>query len=89
MNDIPADKDEDGNSIRGSKKEKIIEYINDLDISYEEKIILFKSRYNADDTYNREIIDYLNGRDDLSYEDVEAILKELGFDVDSEGNITW
>ena len=87
--DIEADKDENGDSIRGSKKEKVIEYINNLDAEYGEKIILFKSAYKADNTYNYEIIDYLNGRDDLSYEDVEAILKELGFKVDSEGNISW
>ena len=89
LSNIKADKDEDGDSISGSRKKKVIEYINGLDADYGEKIILFKSEYNADDTYNRDIIDYLNNRDDLSYEDVETILKELGFDVDSEGNISW
>ena len=87
--DIKADKDEDGKSISGSRKEKVLDYINGLDIDYGEKIILFKNEYNADDTYNYDIIDYLNGRDDISYEEMETILKELGFDVDSEGNISW
>ncbi len=87
--DIKADKDEDGKSITGSRKEKVIEYINTLDADYGEKIILFKSEYNADDTYNQDIVDYLNGRDDISAEDMATILKELGFEVDSEGNISW
>lgn len=87
--DIKADKDEDGKSISGSRKEKVIDWINNLDADYGTKIILFKSEYNADDTYNYEIIDYLNSRDDISYSDMETILKELGFTVDSEGNIYW
>lgn len=87
--DIKADKDENGKSISGSRKEKVIEYINDLDADYGEKIILFKSEYNADDTYNYEIIDYLNSRQDISYEEMETILKELGFTVDKNGNISW
>jgi hypothetical protein len=53
------------------------------------KIILFKNEYNADDTYNEDIIDYLNSRDDISYSEMETILKYLGFDVDAKGNISW
>lgn len=86
---IKADKDSNGKSISGSRKEKVLDYINNLDIDYGEKIILFKSEYNADDTYNYEIVEYLNSRDDISYEEMETILKELGFKVDSKGNISW
>ena len=86
---IEADKDSNGKTINGSRKKKVIDYINNLDISYGEKIILFKSEYNSDDTYNRKIIDYLNSRDDISYDEMKAILIELGFTVDSKGNIYW
>ena len=87
--DIKADKDEDGKSISGSRKEKVIDYINGLDADYGEKIILFKSEYKADDTYNSDIIDYLNSREDLSYKDIVTILKELGFTVYSDGTVRW
>ncbi|MBR2388153.1 MAG: hypothetical protein IKB02_05460 [Clostridia bacterium] len=87
--DIKADKDKSGKSIRGSRKEKVAEYVNSLDIDYGERLILFKGEYKADDTYNMEIIDYLNNREDISYDEMVSILKELGFEVDSEGNITW
>lgn len=87
--DIKADKDSSGKSISGSRKEKVADYLNSLDIDYYEKIILFKSEYNADDTHNYEIIDYLNGRDDISYEEMESILKKLGFTVSSDGTISW
>lgn len=89
-NNIRADKDENGKSISGSKKKKIIDYINNIDdLEYEEKLVLFKKYYPADDTYNQEIIDYLNSRDDISYEEMETILKELDFEVDEDGNIYW
>lgn len=87
--DIKADKDSSGKSIVGSRKEKVLDYINGLDIDYGKRIILFKNEYNADDTYNYDIIEYLNGREDISYEEMETILKELGFTVDSKGNISW
>ena len=87
--DIKADKDSNGKSISGSRKEKVIDYINNMDLDYGQRIILFKSEYEADDTYNMDIINYLNSRDDISYEEMETILKELGFNVDSNGNITW
>lgn len=64
-------------------------YIFNLDIDYGAQCVLFKSIYNKDDTYNYEIIDYLNEREDISYSDMETILKELGFEVDSQGNISW
>ena len=88
--DIKADKDEDGKSISGSRKEKVIDYINNLDADYGEKIILFKSEYPSDDTYNYDIIDYLNSRDDISYGEMNTILLELGFKIASDGiTITW
>jgi hypothetical protein len=87
--DIKADKDGDGKSISGSRKEKVINYVNGLDIDYGQKIILFKSEYKSDNTYNYDIVDYLNSRDDISYDEMVTILKELGFQVSSDGYVTW
>ncbi len=89
LEDIKADKDENGKTINGSRKEKVLNYVNNLDADYGTKIILFKSVYNADDDYNNDIIEYLNSRNDISYEEEVAILKELGFTVESDGTIYW
>jgi hypothetical protein len=86
---IRADKDKNGKTIIGSAKAKKLDYINNLDIDYGEKLVLFKSEYNSDDTYNYEIIDYLNSREDITYEEQETILKQLGFTVTADGNIYW
>lgn len=87
--DIKADKDKNGKSISGSRKTKVAEYISGLDIDDGAKYILFKSEYPSDDTYNYEIIDYLNRRDDISFDEMNTILTELGFKVTKAGKITW
>lgn len=92
LNDIKADKDSDGKTISGSKKNKVIDYINGLDLDYGQKIILFRSMYSSEEdreTYNAEIVEYLNTRDDLSYEEIVEILKALEFTVTSDGRVYW
>ena len=79
--DIKADKDEYGKSINGSRKAKVLDYINNLDAEYGAKIILWKSEYPSDDTYNEDIINYLNERWDITHEEMITILTELGFKV--------
>ena len=85
---IEADKDEEGKSITGSRKEKVIDYINSIDADYGSKIILFKSEYPADDTYNQAIVEYVNNRQDITYEDRVAIFTELGFTI-KNGSVYW
>lgn len=86
---IKADKDSNGKSINGSRKKKVLDYINSLDADYETRIILWKSEYPSDDTYNAEILEYLNGRSDLTYEERIAVLEKLGAKVDSSGRVKW
>lgn len=89
LSNIKSDKNAQGKAISGSRKAKVISYLNGLDIDYGGKIILYKSEYASDDTYNYEIIDYLNGREDISYSQMKTILEELGFTVLSDGSIKW
>ena len=86
---IKSDKDTNGKSISGSRKAKVIDYINNLDADYETKIILFKSEYPSDNTYNAEIVEYLNNREDVSYDEMVDILTELGFTVTDDGVVKW
>ena len=86
--DIKADKDENGKSISGSRKEKVVDYINNLDADYGAKIILFKSEYPSDDTYNEDIVNYVNNLESLSYEERITIFTELGFVVSGD-TVYW
>lgn len=88
LQNITSDKDANGKTITNSRKEKVADYINNLNIPYGDKIILYKSEYKGDDTYNAEIVDYLNNRDDISYEEMVTILHALGFTVKGD-RATW
>ena len=45
MNSLRADKNENGKSISGSKKQKVSQYINSLDLSVSQKDMLFSTLY--------------------------------------------
>ena len=89
LGDIKADKDEWGESISGSRKPKVYSYIYSLDIPEIEQHILFKSQYPSTDDHNIEIIEYLNNRDDISYDEMVAILLDLDFKVSADGMVRW
>jgi hypothetical protein len=89
LGDIESDKDEWGQSINGTKKPKVYNYIYSLDIPEIEKHILFKSQYPSTDDHNMEIVEYLNDHEDLSYDEVVAILLDLDFKVSADGMVRW
>ena len=89
LREIKGVKDENGDTISGSRKENVIDYVNNLNADYGVKIILFKSMYNSDNTYNMDIVDYLNNQNGLTYDERRMILTELGFTVDADGNVYW
>ena len=88
LSNIKADKDKEGKSVSGSRQKKVADYINSLNIGYYEKLVLFKSQYPSYDDKNKEIIKYINGRDDLTKEERNLVLTKLGFTV-SNGKVTW
>jgi hypothetical protein len=85
-------KDENGETVSGLKKERVKNYIfNELDIDYGAKCILYRSQYDSKDDkaeYNGVIVDYLNSREDISYEEMVEILRKLDFTVDGT-NVSW
>ena len=89
MQDIKADKDSNGNSISGSKKSKVIDYVNSLDLSVAQKAILIKTTntFKFND-YNNEIVDYVSGLN-ISYSEKVNLLKSLGMEVASDGSVSW
>ena len=84
-----ADKDANGKSISGSKKAKVIDYINGLDIEYGAKLVLLKSQYESVDDYNEEIFEYIKSKNSLTFEEKLSILKTLGYGVSDDGKVTW
>ena len=89
LDNITADKDMYGNEIEQSREMKVTEYLNNLHLDYGLKIILYRTQFINDNTYCSNIVDYLNERDDITYDEMKTILIALGMRVDSEGNIYW
>ena len=67
-------------------KAETIEYINSLKMSIPQKAMFIKQYYKFND-YNEEIIRYIDNQN-ISYAEKEAILRELGFNVDG-GHVSW
>lgn len=84
---IKSDKDENGKTIRNSKKRKWIAEVNKLNLSIPQKAILIKKQYSSYTDYDSEIIKYVNNLD-ITKKEKEDILLQLGFEKDALGNIT-
>lgn len=92
IGEIRADKDSNGKTINGSAKRKKTDYINSLDLDYGQRIILYRSLFDSESDkkmYNADIVEYLNNRDDISYEEMVTILEALDFKVYQDGTVTW
>jgi hypothetical protein len=71
-------------------KEQKVQYINDLDMDYNKKIILYRTLYSSEKdkkAYNKQILNYLFAQD-LPNDQLESILKVLGFVV-KDGYVSW
>ena len=82
------DKYTNGKTVPNSKKRKVFNYINSMNIPFEQKIILAKLKYNSYDDYNYEIIQYLN-KSNLDYDTEMLLLKKMGFKVTADGKVSW
>ena len=88
--EFEADKNEKGKAIAGSRKEKVLEYVNSLDnLTAIQKAILIKSTNSFKfNDYNDEIIEYVSNLD-LSYKEKKKLLESLNMEVDENGNVSW
>lgn len=83
-----SDKDEDGETISGTKKQKVYDYLNnisDKDLSEDYKKIILKIEDIND--YDNDIVNFVNNSKQLNYDERTEILKDLGFKIDKDGKI--
>lgn len=88
LQNFKADKNIYGQTIKNSKKTKMINYINNMSGTYGEKIIIYKLNNMSDDSYNKDIVNYINNQN-ISMEEKRTLLKALGMKVDYAGNVRW
>jgi len=69
---------ENGKAITNSRKLKVINYINSLNLSVPQKALLIKMEYSSYDSYDNQIIKYINNLDYSKFEKA-SLLKSFGF----------
>lgn len=82
------DKDSDGETISGSKKQKVYNYLNsisDKSLSQNYKKIICKIEGIND--YDNDIVNFVNNNKELNYDKKTEILKDIGFKIDKNGKI--
>ena len=87
--EFEADYNAKGNAISGSRKKKVISYVNSLDLSIPQKAILIKSTntFKFND-YNNQIIDYVSNLD-MTYDEKVYLLESLDMTVYDDGTVKW
>lgn len=78
LSKIKSDIDKNGNAISGSRKKKVISYINSLNLSIAQKAMLIKQEYTSFTKYDKQIFNYINGQD-LTFIEKARTMKSLGF----------
>lgn len=82
-----SDKDEDGESIKGSKSKKVYNYLNNISeskLSDDYKKIICRIEGISD--YDNDVVNFVN-KQKLSIEDKTSLLKNIGFKINKDGYI--
>ncbi len=91
--DFAADKEDDGTlkgkSVSGSAKQKVYNYINSMNTSYENRLILIGSKYKLTNTERTELAQYINTLSLSKKNKLELYSKMKGFTVYKDGRVTW
>jgi len=93
MQDLSADRTDDGTlngkSISGSAKAKKVQYINSMNITYEQKLILMGSQYKLSTNEREKVARYINSLKITAKDKQQVYTKMKGFTVYKNGRVTW
>ncbi len=82
-----SDKTKSGKIVKNSRKRKVFEAAQKLNLTAVEKAMLIKTEYPSFDTYNYQIVNHINQLP-LTIEDKKNILSSFGFKIKG-GRIYW
>ena len=85
--DYKSDKDSEGNTIKDSRKKKVFNAINKLNLNKVEKAMLVRLEYTSFDDYNYQIFKHIDDLN-LSKKQKEAMFETFGFEVKG-GRVYW
>lgn len=87
---LQSDKDKDGKNISGSKEKKVLEYINNMKISTNQKLALFGTQFALPTSQKTQLINYISAT--VSHNDLTDVIKKYkkqNYKIDSNGNVTY
>ena len=91
--DFESDKKDDGTTtgktISGSKKKKVYEYVNNMNITYNQKLLLLGMQYSLKDSEKTKLANYINNLDITKDEKLETYERVSGFKVYKNGTVKW
>lgn len=78
-----------GKTVAGSAKRKTYEYVNSMNISYEQKLLLLGTQYKLNNAERTKLYNYVKTLN-YSQEEMQKVFEKLqGFTVYKDGRVTW
>lgn len=79
----------DGKSISGSKKKKVYEYVNNMKITGNQRLLLLGTQYKLSNSERTALAQYVKSLKITNKEKLEIYKKLQGFKVYKDGRVTW
>lgn len=87
--EFESDKTDDGTlngkTVNGSKKKKVWNYIEQMDITYTQKLLLYGLEYTPSNREQTQIVNYINSLPKTQQEKLEMLSKFQGFTIYKDG----
>ena len=78
-----------GKTVSGSSKVKTYEYVNKMNITYEQRLMLLGMKYTLTDTEQTRLYNYVKSLNCTTEEKQDILEKLKGFTVYKNGRVTW
>ena len=84
--DLDGEKNEDGETITGSKKREILEYVNQNISGYENRLMIIGKKYKLNRSQQQDLANYINTLDDA-----DEVFKDYSynFKVSNDGTVYY
>lgn len=91
--EFESDKTDDGTlngkTVNGSKKKKVWNYIEQMDITYTQKLLLYGLEYTPSNREQTQIVNYINSLPKTKQEKLEMLSKFQGFTIYKDGTFKF
>lgn len=91
--EFESDKTDDGTlngkTVSGSKKKKVWNYIEQMDITYTQKLLLYGLEYTPSNREQTQIVNYINNLPKTQQEKLEMLSKFQGFTIYKDGTFKY